>query len=131
VIALTLIVAVSISCASANTDGAETLDTFSFNVEAANFVNTPVTMFSNCINPPWLSSIGTTQVITRLALGAMLYWLLDGSNIGESQLIITEFAMGVTGGKEKTCHTPAFSIAAARVDRSVVTATVIISLPSY
>jgi hypothetical protein len=69
------------------------------------------------------------QVIVRLALGAMLYWLLLGSNIGESQLMITEFAMGEAGGKEKTCHTPAFSSAVARVDLSVVTATVI-SQPS-
>jgi hypothetical protein len=38
------------------------------------------------------------QVIVRLALGAMLYWLLVGSNIGESQLIITELAMGEAGG---------------------------------
>jgi hypothetical protein len=98
VIALTLIVAVSISCASANTAGAETLDTFSFNVEAANFVNTPVTISSNWINPPWLSNIGTMQVIVRLALGAMLYWLLLGSSIGESQLMITELAMGEAGG---------------------------------
>lgn len=70
------------------------------------------------------------QVIVRLALGAMLYWLLVGSNMGESQLMITEFAMGEAGGKENTCHTPAFSNAVARVDRSVVTATVIVSQPS-
>jgi hypothetical protein len=52
VIADTLIVAVSISCASANTAGADTLETLSFKDEAANFRNTPVTISSNWIKPP-------------------------------------------------------------------------------
>lgn len=70
-------------------------------------------------------------MILKFTLGATVeYMLFDGSMYGSSGWIITEFAMGVAGGKEKTDHSPALSSALARVDLSVVTATDI-SQPSH
>ncbi len=70
---------------------------------------------------------------TLVELSPYMLYKLSNRNVGvkdAERVTATEFAMGVAGGKENTCHTPAFSNAVARVDLRVVTATGI-SQPSH
>ena len=56
--------------------------------------------------------------------------LFDGTKYGSLGATITEFARITGGGNEKVLHTPALANAVAMVERSVVSATVVIAHPT-
>jgi len=83
--------------------GALTLPTLNTMLEASNNAKTRTMSVSMPARLPSLSSNGTRIEILKLAIGAIeVLSLLVGTMYGSAGLTMTEFAMGVAGGKENT-----------------------------
>ena len=108
-----------------STVGAVKLPILIFRELDASLLNTPTKKVSMSLSEPWLSRSGTIIVILKLAIGEIEFcWLFCGSRYGSSGEMMMELAIGLAGGKEKTCQTPSFVKAVANVDLSAVTATI-------
>ena len=106
-----------------STVGAVKLPILIFRELDASLLKTPTKNDSMSLSDPWLSSNGTIIVILKLAIGEIEFcWLFCGSKYGSSGEMMIELAIGLAGGKEKTCQTPSFVKAVAKVERSAVTA---------